>query len=245
MILCHSGFSKESARKIAEASGGRIRLNRGPTGDINWGRSITGARLNPETFTATNKHWMCKKFQETGVPAPKLLTFKQAIEYARDGKRVVGRPDYHTKSRDYWLCKTPREVTEAIRGSGSKRAATHFLEFIPSVREYRVHIFQGKSIRISEKDFNRTIVSRVRSRRNGTIDFELDYVMRKPTHPVGKIRKAAKTAVEALGLDFGAVDVLEDIDGNPYVLEVNSAPGLGGSMPRLYAEHFTNWRNHE
>ncbi|KKL94338.1 hypothetical protein LCGC14_1865710, partial [marine sediment metagenome] len=41
------------------------------------------------------------------------------------------------------------------------------------------------------------------------------------------VRYAAKQAIAALGLDFGAVDVMYKIkDKRPYVLEVNSTPSL-------------------
>jgi glutathione synthase/RimK-type ligase-like ATP-grasp enzyme len=39
----------------------------------------------------------------------------------------------------------------------------------------------------------------------------------------------AVAAVNALGLTFGAVDMASDIDGNYFVIEVNSAPGLESS----------------
>ena len=35
-------------------------------------------------------------------------------------------------------------------------------------------------------------------------------------------------ATRALGLNFGAVDIIRDINNNSFVLEVNTAPGLEG-----------------
>ncbi len=45
----------------------------------------------------------------------------------------------------------------------------------------------------------------------------------------------AVKAVAALGLDFGAVDLIED-KGKFYVLEVNTAPGIEDEMVPIYAE---------
>jgi D-alanine-D-alanine ligase-like ATP-grasp enzyme len=45
-------------------------------------------------------------------------------------------------------------------------------------------------------------------------------------------------AVAALGLDFGAVDIIEDKEGNFYVLEINTAPGLEGHTVTSYAKAF-------
>jgi hypothetical protein len=46
------------------------------------------------------------------------------------------------------------------------------------------------------------------------------------------------TAVAAIGLDFGAVDVCSDHDGNYYVLEVNTGPGLKESSLEAYVAAF-------
>jgi glutathione synthase/RimK-type ligase-like ATP-grasp enzyme len=46
----------------------------------------------------------------------------------------------------------------------------------------------------------------------------------------------------ALGLDFGAVDIIQDDGGNFYVLEVNTAPGLEGQTIKSYAEGFNAYQ---
>jgi len=49
----------------------------------------------------------------------------------------------------------------------------------------------------------------------------------------------ALAAVSALGLDFGAVDIIYNEHENQYyVLEVNTAPGLEGTTVEKYAEAF-------
>jgi D-alanine-D-alanine ligase-like ATP-grasp enzyme len=102
------------------------------------------------------------------------------------------------------------------------------MEWVDVDREFRVHVFNGKSIRVSEKDF--------------LDEDRKQYLTIKPTVDRRRhIRDAAKEAVAALGLDFGTVDVLAD-DEQAFVLEVNAAPGLGGSTPRLWAEAFINWK---
>ena len=47
-------------------------------------------------------------------------------------------------------------------------------------------------------------------------------------------------AMEAVGLDFGAVDVVITEDGTPYVLEINTAPELTNSeySAAKYARYF-------
>ncbi len=80
-----------------------------------------------------------------------------------------------------------------------------------------MHIVAGKSIKLSEKIGGE---GPCKNYGKGTRfyyphDFE----------PKEEVREAARSAVRALGLDFGAVDVLWK-DGSCCVLEVNTAPCL-------------------
>lgn len=225
MVITYSGKSAPSAQKIA-AEEEDIELVRGSEGDINWGRNKASTLLNPNISNSTNKRVMRELFKEHGVPMPYLYDWSEqnGVEMIFP---VVGRPDHHSKGRGFWLVKNEEDLRKALRGTRRKAAATHFMEYIAADREYRVHIFNGKSIRISQKKF----------------DDEGNYTTAKPSNRVGRVRKAAKQAVEALGLDFGAVDVLARGDNNEevFVLEVNAAPGIGGSLPKLYAEIFRKW----
>lgn len=244
MILTYSGRSRPSALAIAESyrDQAEIDLVRSSQGHINWGRNRANTQLNPDISNSTNKRVMRELFEEHGVPMPKLVK-GEVCKYELDRQGVdypiVGRPDRHMKGRGYWYCENIADVRKAVRGTRRKRAATHFMEYIKAEHEYRVHIFKGKSIRISEKSFFNIWPARA----NFLNDEEgkRTYNTIKPTGRVGKVRQAAKDAVEALGLDFGAVDILVDYEGNPYVLEVNAAPGLGGSTPALYAKVFKEW----
>lgn len=235
MLICYSGASAPSARRIA-LEGDDIELVRQSNGDINWGRASAHTSLNPDIHTVTNKRVMRELFREHGVPCPKLYYPSSEESDLFGGGYIptpcVGRPDKHTGGRGFWLCKTPDDIMRALKGTRRKKAATHFMEYISkerAPREYRVHIFEGKSIRISEKRFGTTGLTAHGS-----------YTTVKPIHNVDHVRKAAKQAVKAVGLDFGAVDILAN-DSECWVLEVNAAPGLGGSMPRVYAEAFARW----
>lgn len=228
MKLAYSGRSKITALAIAEISGGDIEAVRENDASVNWGRARANTSLNPNISNSTNKRIMRELFREHEVPMPSLLSIDEVYEAIELGKLVVGRPDRHSKGRGYWLCRTPGDVSKALRGTRKKQAATHFMEFVEADHEVRVHIFCGKSIRISEKSFFLDD--------NG----KKTYTTIKPTIKRKRARRAAKKAVKALGLDFGAVDILATDDA-VYVLEVNAAPGLGGTMPRLYAKSFRRW----
>lgn len=55
------------------------------------------------------------------------------------------------------------------------------------------------------------------------------------------LKENAIKAVKTVGLDFGAVDCAIDFDGNAYVIEVNTGPGLQGSTLDVYLDSFTKY----
>lgn len=206
---------------IALASQGMYRLNRGRSGDVNWGRRRADTLLNPDISNSVNKWHMRRLFERHDVPMPKLVDVLDEQEVTFP---ILGRKTYHTRKKGFYVCHNYNDVEKALQ-----KGATHFMEYIrgADVKEFRCHIFNGKSIRLSEKSF----------------DEELgDYVTIKPTYRKKPMREAAKKAVGALGLDFGAVDILSDGE-QVWVLEVNAAPGLGGSTPRVYSEAINEYLN--
>jgi glutathione synthase/RimK-type ligase-like ATP-grasp enzyme len=111
-----------------------------------------------------------------------------------------------------------------------------YTNYIFKEREYRVHVVRGKVIDQQRKirDPNKEVKSwKIRSHENGFI-----YV-RNGIMPDIARHEAAINACKALGLDFGAVDLIQDIKGNYYVLEINTAPGLEGATVANYAAAFT------
>jgi hypothetical protein len=52
------------------------------------------------------------------------------------------------------------------------------------------------------------------------------------------LKNAAKKAVEVMELDFGAVDCALGNDGLPYIIEINSGPGLQGTALSKYVDAF-------
>jgi glutathione synthase/RimK-type ligase-like ATP-grasp enzyme len=227
MVICYAGKSAISANAIADEDE-EFFTHRGSDGDVNWGRASANTSLNPDIGNSTNKRIMRELFAEHKVPMPQLYSVEDVDNDSFDSYPVVGRPDTHSKGRGFWLCHNRSDVKKALRGTRKKQPATHFMAFVESEHEYRVHIFDGKSLRISEKSFFLD--------ENG----HKDYTTIKPTGEVKQIRKAAKRALKATGLDFGAVDILAT-DNACWVLEVNAAPGLGGTMPSVYATAFRKW----
>jgi carbamoylphosphate synthase large subunit len=185
--------------------------------------------------TSSNKRRARQSFEELGVPAPKL--FLKGSSIGKEDLPVVGRTSYHSKGRGFWFCKTLAEVRAAV-----KAGATHFLEFIPRTREYRVHTFvKARALEKEERapeDFVSVKISEKVWQGGGTPDVdepqknhEFGWTFLGPQNrreeELDVVRNVAKQAISALGMDFGAVDVMYRIrNKRPYVLEVNSTPSL-------------------
>lgn len=109
-------------------------------------------------------------------------------------------------------------------------------------REYRAHVVRGKMIHIAKKvrpastiEDSNTLVRNVHTGWVYSVNSDIqDDIFRR----VGEL---AVSACEALGLDFGAVDIIEKHStGELFVLEINTAPGIGEESTTLqkYCEAF-------
>jgi len=109
-----------------------------------------------------------------------------------------------------------------------------YSKYVFKVREFRVHATRTQAfashMKIKDpKQAGPPKTWKVRSYANG-------FIFQRNNVPASAARDAlAVQAVEALGLDFGAVDIIEDKFGNFYVLEVNTAPGIEGQSTGAYA----------
>lgn len=219
---------------------------------LNWGRTASpeehrydlSRTINrPAAVGATsNKTRMRETFIVNGVPSPRMYDVAGAETIVSEDCPLIGRTASHTRSNGLWVCRSRVEVAAASIG---RNPATHFLQVIssPNLREYRVHVVGDKCIKISEK------VLGVEGPNNcvGGVPIrscDRGWVYRVPeTRRRRELRAAAKQAVAALGLDLGAVDVLQDhVSKQTWVLEVNAAPGMDdeSTTMRRYIQAITD-----
>jgi hypothetical protein len=119
------------------------------------------------------------------------------------------------------------------------------------VNEYRIHSFNGKSIRAGIKVVRDgfTVAPKEEDWKLGTTlahpwirSFDAGWRVKYDEFKSnGKLRKLAHMAVKALDLTFGAVDIAEREDGVLRVLEVNRAPGIEGNSVLSYARAIKKW----
>lgn len=147
----------------------------------------------------------------------------EARKWVKEGRLVFGRRVNHEHGNDIVGPKHPAWKTRDF-----------WVEVIPEpFDEWRVHVFQGKSIARQKKVLTGEQWRKmpVRNLHNGWT-YQWGHEL-----PSEEIREAAKQAVKAVGYDFGAVDIIWK-DGKPIVLEVNSAPGMaeGGKLLEAYVK---------
>jgi hypothetical protein len=105
--------------------------------------------------------------------------------------------------------------------------------YIKKKKEFRVHVFDGRVIDVQEKRRKGGVEtnSLIRNHDNGWVFCHENIV--EPEH----LRDIAVHAVDAVGLLFGAVDIIWNEHRNQcFVLEVNSAPGLTETTANKYAD---------
>jgi len=200
-------------------------------GIVNYGY---GGPSNLPTLNARagtfNKFQELQKLRDAGiqtVPFGGFRDFNRGI--------VLGRSFHHTRGRDIVVLRA---------GEGSRRC-DFYTQLIPKLREFRVWAYRRTCIGVYEKllTYPRKNGRRGRSReiwnwRNGYA-----FIYRRKAEAPPPLYDLGPRAVDALGLDFGAADIIQGNDGNFYVLEINTAPGTEGPRQALTSlvNHIEKW----
>lgn len=207
---------------------------------INWGAGTLPDQVGvcqrilnkPEAIRkASNKLKSFELFQEAGVTIPPFFTdYGDAEDWMIDHEWAI-------------VCRT---VLNGHSGAGiviaetvdELVAAPLYTAYIKKQEEYRYHVFMGQVVDIQRKARKRDVPDdavnwQVRNLDGGFI-FAREGVVASPV-----ASEEAVKAVAALGLDFGAVDLIYNArEDKYYVLEVNTAPGLSGTTLDGYKQRF-------
>lgn len=210
---------------------------------LNWGN---GSRVkfhpdvkvqwinNPEAVNvAGNKVKFFEKVKES-VRIPEFTTDgAQALAWVEEGKEVMGRSTRGS-------CGT--DIVFYNEDVGRWTDSEFWSVYKKKKDEYRVHVIFDEVVLVQKKAVRKTdpvtgqpidtsnVNFQIRNLSNGFV-----FVRNDVTPPKDVLTQAAK-AIQTVGLDFGAVDVIYNAtEDKAYVLEVNTAPGLEGSTPADYA----------
>ena len=258
-----NGLLDVSGTKIAEALGIKIYTPKIrpkcilPYHIINYGCSTIPWLSNDDNVVVINKpesiHKACNKhltfkllaYQEIPCPIfttnineaaqwfdiPKTIVFCRTLLSASKGKGIV-------------VARRPEELVDAPL----------YTLYIPKSEEYRFHVAFNKVIHIQKKKkltaeelTARNITNiepLVRNVTNGyvfssNLELELDDDGSYKDPKYFMMTEHAIHSIQALGLDFGAVDLIVGKDGRTYVLEVNTAPGIEGITLERYISAFS------
>jgi len=200
---------------------------------VNWGHSnaiLNSNALNkPEAvMRASNKIAAFQAFAAANVSCVKWTTDRAvALEWIADGSAVFCRTLIRAAGgRGIVIARTAQELVPC-------RLYTRYKD---KTAEYRVHVFQGKVIDITQKcrrrgtEYVEPNKRMVRSYDNGWVFCRADRTI------PDKVKALGIAAVASLGLDFGAVDIGVNKKGEAFVFEVNTAPGLEGSTLGAYTK---------
>ena len=152
---------------------------------------------------------------------------------------IIGRPKRHYKCLNFHYYEN-REALERDYDLDRKiRDGFYFQERIPQKKEYRIHMFQGDPMRIQVK-YRRTSFPDPIKR---GMKFGWGFKIREYRSTSEILLDMCKNAMEAVSLDFGAIDAILGEDNKFYILEINTAPGLNDSGASLYANKIAGWIN--
>lgn len=236
----------KSARALAEALGIKRIKHEGPPLNIretviNWGASnirrplpnVENVFNPPEAVKkASNKLSTLKILSGEGVCVPDWTEDRQeAIKWLGEGHTVFARTKLNGHSGEGIVVATPGEEQAFVD-------APLYTKYVPKKHEYRIHVFRDEAFFVQGK-----------ARKAEVPDDEVNWKIRNLAggfifaHKDVEIADVAKheaiIAVKALGLDFGAVDIIWNQKENKYyVLEVNTACGLEGTTLEKYCEQF-------
>jgi glutathione synthase/RimK-type ligase-like ATP-grasp enzyme len=207
---------------------------------INWGSSALPARLltsgrvvnHPtKVARAANKLTTFQRLKEVGsISIPEFTTnYEEAVAWVNDGRVVVCRTKLNGHSG--------AGIVMAARQEDVVQNCPLYVRYVKKIREYRVHVAFGQVIDVQAKrkrsDFEGEVNYGIRNHHTGWVYCREDVV--EPEN----LRAQALATVQALELDFGAVDIIyNDHQKTCYVLEVNCAPGLEGTSVENYANAF-------
>jgi glutathione synthase/RimK-type ligase-like ATP-grasp enzyme len=229
--------------KVRSLKAGRLNLNWGHSSAILNGGFAGGRALNPPHAVniAGNKLLAFQKLQEAGVSIPEFTTDRDtAEEWTRAGLAVVARTVLRGHSG---------EGIHILQEAGNQAIfwvdAPLYVKYKKKKYEYRVHVFNGQVIDIQQKRKEREVEQtdeqkKIRSHANGWVFCREDLDL--GGDKVGRISNLALSAIDALGLDFGAVDIIyNQKEDTFYCLEVNCAPGLEGTTLEKYVNAIVNY----
>lgn len=186
---------------------------------------------DPESVAvASNKLLTLQTLLESDVPTVDFTSDRvTANRWLDEGSKVFIRTKLTGHSGDgIEVLDGPYEPDMTVKN------APLYTRGVFNTGEYRVHVFDGDVILYQKKsrrvDEETGEVVTAEGAEADVRNLASNWVYRTGNlNRLERVEDLALSAVQALGLDFGAVDIIKDQDGNVFVLEVNTAPGISNT----------------
>ena len=226
-MLAHElGVTRVYPDRNFKPTANHVVINWGNGNIPNWnGKGFTFLNRPERVLNAINKLTSFYKFLKYEVSTPVWTEHREwAEKWIRNGGKAVARGEL-----------------EGLDGSGIMLVdkiselpdVQLYTKYVPISKEWRVYVFAGQVIDILEK--RRHNIEKadpfIRTEHNGWVFCKGEFNIPR------EASENAVKAISALGLDFGGVDIIYNEEANKsYVLEVNTAPGIGGDTVDKFAE---------
>lgn len=241
MVILPYNKASQSAKLLAQTLGVRrvrhegrpVRMNKTI---LNWGCSSIPQRVyhpdglnivnNPVSVQVASNKLEAFRLLDGHVPVPPFTIWQDtALEWLADGAVVC-------RTR---LTGHSGEGIVIALDSDEVVPAPLYTKYIKKNQEYRIHVMGGEAFFIQRKARKLDVPDeevnwKIRNHQNGFIYANQDVEVPE------EYKEIAVEAVNILNLDFGAVDIISKKNGEPFILEVNTAPGLAGTTLEKYCD---------
>jgi hypothetical protein len=210
---------------------------------IKWGNSIPLSISNNDLYynkgmainNASNKLESRLIFEESNIACPRTyVSVDSILQYP-----TVIRPVKHRAGKSFYIANSFSEAKHIVSTKKDLSKGYYASDIYPKTREFRVHCALGKILVIKEKPApkDKSIVAW-----NFAINEEEWTTIPRKDY-VKDICLLSLQAMDSIGLDIGAVDIMSypSIEGfTPHVVcEINTAPSLTPYLAEKYASLFS------
>lgn len=211
----------------------------GTFGEDGFVQSLLASREIPYTGAgpaasalAFNKLKCKRRLRRYGLPTPDYVALMHPwtdshVEYVLDRVKdypVVIKPACEGSSIGVTLARSRHEAREAIERSRKYRDNLILEQFIAG-REMTVPIFRGLQLPIVEMETEQEFFTFFAKYEDNKTRYTVDPFLVPDTY--ARVLKVAREAHGVIGCDpFSRVDIRLDDNGRPWILEINTIPGL-------------------
>lgn len=164
------------------------------------------------------------------IPTPKLITFENALS-GNAAFPLVVRKNTHFKGKYFYIVNNINDLRQY------DQEHYYIQQLVDKIDEFRLFILKDRIIEANLKQVPEGTTPIVRNHEAGCY-FRWIRVADLPRD----LKRAARDAIQATGLDFGAIDcaTIQTASGTrPTIFEINSAPGLIPRKVELFKNKLT------